>query len=436
MNLTTPEELKRINILRQEKIYKKLLEKDATINPTVDENTDPLDNQMVLNMGPQHPATHGVLRVLLKIDGETVTNSIPEVGYLHRGMEKLAENMGLHEFIPFTDRLDYLSPLANNVGYVLACENALGIEAPKRAQWIRTLCCELARISSHLMAIGSIAMDAGAISMLVWAFTEREKIYDVIELICGARFTSSYTRIGGLAFDLTPEATAKLKEFIDQLPEQMNFMRKVILRNRIFIDRLSGTCVLDPKRAIELGVTGPPLRGCGIAKDIRRDEPYLIYNELDFDVITEKDCDNWARAMIRIREIDESHKIIKQILDKMPSGDTNNIANAIRLQNIKTTFPHKKEIYTKMEELISDFMLTNFGGKIPEGETYTAIESAKGELGFFIVSNGGGHPWKMKIRSSSAANLQCLSEIINGSMISDVVLAIGSLDPIMGEVDK
>jgi len=220
MNLTTPEELKRINILRQEKIYKKLLEKDATINPTVDENTDPLDNQMVLNMGPQHPATHGVLRVLLKIDGETVTNSIPEVGYLHRGMEKLAENMGLHEFIPFTDRLDYLSPLANNVGYVLACENALGIEAPKRAQWIRTLCCELARISSHLMAIGSIAMDAGAISMLVWAFTEREKIYDVIELICGARFTSSYTRIGGLAFDLTPEATAKLKEFI------ANFLNK------------------------------------------------------------------------------------------------------------------------------------------------------------------------------------------------------------------
>ena len=424
MNLTTSEELKRISTLRQEKIYKKLLEKNLTI-----EENDPLENEMVLNMGPQHPATHGVLRVLLKINGETVVNSIPEVGYLHRGMEKLAENMGLHEFIPFTDRLDYLSPLANNVGYVLACENALGIEAPKRAQWIRTLCCELARISSHLMAIGSIAMDAGAVSMLVWAFTEREKIYDIIELICGARFTSSYTRIGGLAFDLTPEANAKLKEFIAQLPEQMQFIRKVILRNRIFIERLSGTCILEPKRAIELGITGPPLRACGIARDLRRDDPYLIYSELDFDVITENDCDNWARAMIRIREIDESYKIINQVLDKMPAGE-------IRLQNTKTTFPHKKEIYTKMEELISDFVLVNFGGKIPVGETYTAIEGAKGELGFFIVSNGTGHPWKMKIRSSSAANLQCLSEIINGSLISDVVLAIGSLDPIMGEVDK
>jgi NADH-quinone oxidoreductase subunit D len=380
-------------------------------------------------MGPQHPATHGVLRILLKINGETVVNSIPEVGYLHRGMEKLAENMGLHEFIPFTDRLDYLSPLANNVGYVLACENALGIEAPKRAQWIRVLCCELARISSHLMAIGSIAMDAGAVSMLVWAFTEREKIYDIIELICGVRFTSSYTRIGGVAFDLTPEALAKLKEFNEQLPKQMEFIKKVILRNRIFTERLSGTCVLEPKRAIDLGVTGPPLRGCGIARDLRRDDSYLVYNELDFDVITEKDCDNWARMMIRVREIDESYKIIKQVLDKMPNGE-------IRLQNTKTTFSQKKNIYSKMEELISNFVLVNFGGQIPVGETYTAIEGAKGELGFFIVSNGAGHPWKMKIRSSSAANLQCLSEIINGSMISDVVLAIGSLDPIMGEVDK
>jgi NADH-quinone oxidoreductase subunit D len=424
MNISNIEELKQLNKIRQEKIYKKLLEKDTTF-----ELHDELENELVLNMGPQHPATHGVLRILLKINGETVTNSLPEVGYLHRGMEKIAENMGLHEFIPFTDRLDYISPLANNIGYILACENALGIEAPARANWIRVLCCELARISSHLMAIGSMANDTGAVSMLLWAFTEREKIYDVIELICGARFTSSYARIGGIAFDLTPEAIEKATNFIAQLPEQMEFMRKVILRNRIFIDRYSGTCILNPKRAIELGITGPPLRACGLARDLRRDMPYLVYNELDFDVITETGCDNWARALVRFREIDESYKIIKQVLEKMPKGE-------IRLENTKTTFPHKKEIYSKMEDLISDFILVNFGGKIPEGETYTSIEGAKGELGFFIVSNGSGKPWKMKIRSSSAANLQCLSEIINGSMISDVVLAIGSLDPIMGEVDK
>ncbi len=429
MNIQTTEELKELNQLRQEKIYQKILDDNTSIESIQNENLDPLENEIILNMGPQHPATHGVLRVLLRINGETVVRAIPEVGYLHRGMEKLAENMGLHEFIPFTDRLDYLSPLANNVGYALACENAIGIEAPERAQWIRVLCCELARISSHLMAFGSMTMDAGAVSMLVWVFTEREKIYDIIQLLCGARFTSSYTRIGGVAYDLQEETIVELKKFLEQFPDKMKFIKKVILRNRIFIDRLSGTCVLNPNRAVELGVTGPPLRACGIARDLRRDEPYLVYDKLDFDVITENDCDNYARGMVRIREIEESYKIILQIVDKMPKGD-------VRLDNVKTTFQFKKNIYSKMEELISNFNLIDKGVSIPAGETYTAIEGSKGELGFFIVSDGSGHPYKMKIRSSSAANLQCLSEVIEGSMIADVVLAIGSLDPIMGEVDK
>lgn len=427
MHLQTSEEIKKMMQLRHEKILHKLLEDDITIE--TNEEYDPLESSIVLNMGPQHPATHGVLRVLLKLDGETIRNSIPEVGYLHRGMEKIAENMGLHEFIPFTDRLDYISPLMNNIGYTLACENALGIEAPERAQWIRTLCCELARISSHLMAIGSMCSDAGAVSFLLWVFTEREKIYDIIELITGVRFTTSYARIGGVANDLPPEAIAKLHEFLDQFPEKERFMQKVILRNRIFINRLSGTCVLEPEDAIELGATGPVLRACGIERDLRIDNPYLMYDKVDFDVITEKDCDNWARHLVRIREMTESAKIIRQVLEKITDGE-------VRLQNTKTTFAKKRNIYTKMENLISDFMLVNFGGTIPEGETYTAIEASKGELGFFIVSNGEGHPWKMKIRSPSASNLQTLSEMINGSMISDVVLAIGSLDPIMGEVDK
>ena len=429
MNIQTTEELKELNQIRQEKIYQKILDDNTSVESVLNEDLDPLENEIILNMGPQHPATHGVLRVLLRINGETVVKAIPEVGYLHRGMEKLAENMGLHEFIPFTDRLDYLSPLANNVGYVLACENAIGIEAPERAQWIRVLCCELARISSHLMAFGSMTMDAGAVSMLVWVFTEREKIYDIIQLICGARFTTSYTRIGGVAYDLQPETIEELKRFLKQFPDKMKFIKKVILRNKIFIDRLSGTCILKPERAIELGVTGPPLRACGIPRDLRRDEPYLVYNELDFDVITENDCDNYARGMVRIREIEESYKIICQIVDKIPQGE-------IRLDNVKTTFQFKENVYSKMEELISNFNLVDKGVPIPAGETYTAIEGSKGELGFFIVSNGEGHPYKMKIRSSSAANLQCLSEVIEGSMIADVVLAIGSLDPIMGEVDK
>ena len=423
MHIQTKEDINRVNRLRQEKIFKKVMEQDVTIEQ------DELEHDIVLNMGPQHPATHGVLRLLLRLDGETVVKCVPEVGYLHRGMEKISENMGLHEFIPFTDRLDYISPLLNNVGYVLACENALGIEAPVRAQWIRTLCCELARISSHLMAIGAMCADAGAVSFLLWVFTEREKIYDIIELICGARFTSSYTRIGGLSNDISPEAISKLKEFLEQFPEKEEFMKKVILRNRIFINRMSGTCVIEPEKALALGVTGPPLRGCGIAKDLRRDNPYLVYNELDFDVIVEKDCDNWARHLVRVREMSESAKIIRQVLEKMPAGK-------IRLKNTKTTFSPKKNIYTKMEDLISDFMLVDYGGAIPAGETYTAIEGSKGELGFFIVSNGEGHPWKMKIRSPSASNLQCISTLIEGSMLSDVVLAIGSLDPIMGEVDK
>jgi len=442
MNIQSAEEYQRINKIRQEKIYQKIINKDTSLefvnNDLTNKNkffddvsleNDPLENEIILNMGPQHPATHGVLRVLLKINGETVVKGIPELGYLHRGVEKLAENMGLHQFLPYTDRLDYLSPLANNVAWVLACENAIGIQAPDRANWIRTLCCELARISSHLMAFGSMAMDSGAISMLVWIWTEREKIYDIIELLCGARFTTSYTRIGGVANDISSETIHKLKEFLDQFPEKMKFIKKVILRNRIFVERFSGVCILKPERAIALGITGPILRASGINRDLRRDTPYLIYNDLDFDVITEKDCDNYARALVRIREIEESHKMLYQIIDKMPKGE-------IRRDDNKTTFSCKKNIYTKMEYLISDFHLADKGVPIPKGETYTAVEGSKGELGFFIVSNGNGHPWKVKIRSASAANLQCLSELIEGSMLADVVLAIGSLDPIMGEADK
>ncbi len=424
MNVRTKAEAERLLKVRHQKIYKELMEEDVSLYLE-----DPLENEMVLNMGPQHPATHGVLRVLLRLNGETVINCIPELGYLHRGYEKLAENVTYHEFIPHTDRLDYLSPMSNNVAIALAIENALGIEAPPRAQWIRTLVAELARISSHLMAMGSTCMDAGALTILLWTFTEREKLYDIFELICGARFTTSYSRIGGVANDIPDEAFALLKTWLDAFPAELKYAEKLVNRNRIFIDRVSGICHVPANRAIELGLTGPTLRGSGVARDLRRDEPYLVYNELDFDVITFNEGDVWARYMVRVQEMKESIKIINQILSKMPQGDT--IAN-----KPKAVLPRKAEVYTKMEELINDFMLINFGAAPPVGETYTAIEAPKGELGFFIVSDGTGHPWKMKIRSPSAANLQGLPDMVIGSMIADVILAIGSIDPVMGEADK
>jgi NADH-quinone oxidoreductase subunit D len=424
MNLRTKEDIDRMHKIRQSKIYKELLDKDTSLL-----FDDPLENDMILNMGPQHPATHGVLRCLLRLDGETIIKCIPELGYLHRGYEKLAENVSYHEFIPHTDRLDYISPLSNNVAIALAIENAIGIEAPPRAQWIRTLVSELARMSSHLMAMGTTCMDVGALTLLLWTFIEREKLYDIFELICGARFTTSYTRIGGIANDISDEVFAMIKKWANELPAEMKYFEALVHRNRIFIDRIAGVGIMPADKAIQLGLTGPTLRGSGVARDLRRDTPYLVYPELDFDVITFKECDVWARYMVRIGEIKESLKMIHQILDKMPKGD-------IRLNDPQTTLPRKKEVYTKMEDLINDFMLINYGAAPEPGETYTAIEAPKGELGFFIVSDGTGHPWKMKIRSPSASNLQGLPYMCEGSMIADVVAIIGSIDPVMGEADK
>ncbi len=424
MNVKSEEEIKRIIEIRNAKIYLELTDKDTSII-----FDDPLDNQLILNMGPQHPATHGVLRVVLKLNGETVIGCVPELGYLHRGYEKLAENVTYHEFIPHTDRLDYLSPMSNNVAVALAIENALGIDTPERSKWVRVLVAELARISAHLMAMGSTCMDAGALTILLWTFVEREKLYDIFELICGARFTTSYTRIGGVANDLTPDAMAKLKQWVDEFPDELRNCERLVHRNRIFVDRVSGICIVPPEKAIQLGLTGPTLRGSGVPRDLRRDEPYLVYDELDFDVITFDECDVWARYMVRVEEMKESLKIIKQVLDKMPEGE-------ILAKSPKAVLPKKQRIYTSMEELINDFMVINFGAAPEKGETYTAIEAPKGELGFFIVSDGTGHPWKMKIRSPSASNLQALPYMVIGSMVADVILAIGSIDPVMGEADK
>ncbi|MBN1396897.1 MAG: NADH dehydrogenase (quinone) subunit D [Bacteroidetes bacterium] len=406
----------------------KILEALENIHTSVSFN-DPLESEMVLNMGPQHPATHGVLRLLIKLDGETVLATVPELGYLHRGYEKLAENCTYHEFIPHTDRLDYLCPLSNNTAYVLAVEKLAGIECPPRAQYIRVLISELARISSHLVFLGSVAIEIGALTVWMWSFREREKLYDIFERIAGARFTTSYTRVGGVAQDITGKTIALIKTFINEFPEKLHECEKLFNTNPIFIGRLDGVGYIKREQAIDLGLTGPSLRACGVEHDLRRDNPYLVYNELDFNIPVYNDGDALARYYVRMNEMRESRKIVLQVLDKMPAGE-------VHSPSPKKVLPQKQRIYTKMEELIHDFMLVNFGINPPAGEIYQAVESSKGELGFYIYSKGDGQPWRMKIRSPSFVNLQSLPLLMKGSMISDVVVIIGSIDPVMGEADK
>lgn len=408
--------------------------KSRILQALEDQNTavsfdDPLESDLVLNMGPQHPATHGVLRLLIRLDGETVIGCVPEVGYLHRGYEKLAEASSYHEFIPHTDRLDYLSPLSNNVAYVLAVEKLLGIEAPPRAQYIRTIVSELARISSHLLWLGSMAMDVGALTVFMWSFREREKLYDVFELLVGARFTTSYTRIGGLAHDMTDEARDAVHAFITEFPAKLLECEKLLNKNRIFVERTDGIGVIERDVAIDLGLTGPNLRACGVQHDLRRANPYLVYEQLDFEVPVYEGGDSLARYYVRMDEMKQSQKMVVQLLEKIPQGE-------IHTQAPKKVLPRKERIYTKMEELIHDFMLINFGVDPPPGEVYHAVEAPKGELGFYFYSNGEGHPWRMKIRSPSFVNLQSLPVMLLGNMVSDVVAIIGSLDPVMGEADK
>jgi NADH-quinone oxidoreductase subunit D len=390
---------------------------------------DPLENSMILNMGPQHPATHGVLRVLVKLDGETVMACVPELGYLHRGYEKIAENSSYHEFIPHTDRLDYLSPLSNNVGYVLAVEKLAGIEAPRRAQFIRTMCCEMARTGSHLVAVGALGLDVGALTVFLWTLREREKLMDIYDVLTGARFTTSYTRIGGVSQDWTDTCTQMLKKFLDEFDANLDEVQNVLFSNKIFIQRCENVGYMSQADCVALGMTGPILRASGVARDLRRDNPYLVYPEMDFDVITAKESDSLARFYVRFWEIKESAKILRQCLEQMPKGP-------VHINETKKVLPRKERIYTKMEELIHDFMLINMGIDPPIGEVYQGIEGSKGELGFYIVSDGSGHPWRMKIRSPSMVNISALPIMCKGAMISDVVAIIGSIDPVMGEADK
>lgn len=406
--------------------------------PAASDLADMHGEKMVLNMGPSHPATHGVLRLVLEMDGEIITKATPDVGYLHRGDEKIAENMTYTQFIPYTDRLDYLAPLANNVAYALAVEKLLGIhdQLPPRCQFIRVICCELARISAHLLGLGAFAMDVGALTVFMHTFTEREKIYNLIEWLTGARFTTTYTRIGGLSRDLPPDWAGKCRKFLDEVVVNFDESEQLLTRNRIFVDRTRDLGVISRELAIDYGLTGPNLRGSGVDHDLRKAHPYLCYDQLEFDVPVGSVGDCYDRYLVRMEEMRQSVRLIRQCLDKLPGGAENASREPINVDDGKIVLPPKDKVLTSMEELIHQFMLVTQGVNCPPGEVYFGHENPKGELGFYIHSKGGGTPHRLKIRAPSFVNLSILPALLPGHMMSDVVAILGSLDFVMGECDR
>lgn len=394
--------------------------------------------KMVLNMGPSHPSTHGVLRIILELDGETITKATPDIGYLHRGDEKIAENMTWNQFVPYTDRLDYLAPMANNVAYALAVEKLFGIEGriPPRCQYIRTICCELSRISSHLLGIGCFAMDVGALTVFLLTFTEREKVYNLQEALTGARLTTSYTRVGSVARDLPPGWAEQCRKFLNEVVLNINEVATLLDRNRIWVDRTRDVGVIPKDVAIDYGLTGPNLRGSGVEFDLRKKQPYLIYKELEFDVPVGSVGDCYDRYLVRMEEMRQSVRLVHQCLDKLPGGPDNKSKEPVSIQDGKITLPPKGKVLSSMEELIHQFMIVTTGVNAPVGEVYFGHENPKGELGFYINSRGGGTPYRLKIRAPSFVNLSVLPHVLPGHLMSDTVSILGSLDFVMGECDR
>jgi len=386
--------------------------------------------KMSLSMGPSHPSTHGVLRIQLELDGEVVTKADPVIGYLHRGDEKIAENMTYNQFVPYTDRLDYLAPLANNMAYAIAVERLAKLEVPPRCQAIRVITAELARISSHLMGLGAFGIDVGAWTVFLYSFTEREKLYKLFEELTGARFTTSYARIGGLARDVPEGWTDRVNAFCDQFLPILEETMKLLTRNKIFLDRVMGIGVISKDAAIRYGLSGPNLRGSGVPLDLRKDRPYSGYEQYEFDVPVGATGDCYDRYLVRGEEMRQSVRIIRQAIAKFPGGKW--YAEDAR----KIFAPPKDKVMTSMEELIQNFMLVTEGPQMPAGEVYFEAENPKGALGFFVVSKGGGVPWRLKIRAPSFCNLSILPELCVGAMVSDIVSILGSLDFVMGECDR
>jgi NADH-quinone oxidoreductase subunit D len=387
------------------------------------------DTTMVVNMGPQHPSTHGVLRLVIEIDGETVLKVVPDIGYLHTGIEKTCEAKFYQQVVPLTDRIDYLSPLTNNLVYCLAVEKLLDIEIPPRAQWIRVLLNELTRLNSHLVWLGTHALDIGAMTVFLYTFREREEILRIFEHVSGQRMMTSYFRIGGLALEPPLDLFSWIQRFIKILPEKIDEYQNLLTGNPIWIGRLTGVGHLSAEDAIALGVTGPPARASGIDWDLRRDMPYSSYENFQFKVPISNGCDVWARYMIRLEEMRESIKICQQALDGMPEGE-------IKADAPKVVLPDREKMKTQMESLIYHFKIVTEGFSVPAGQVYQAVEGAHGEIGYYVVSDGTAKPYRVHMRYPGFATLQALQTMCAGRLLADVVAVIGSIDIVLGEIDR
>ncbi|MGH2441878.1 MAG: NADH dehydrogenase (quinone) subunit D [Chloroflexota bacterium] len=384
---------------------------------------------MILNMGPQHPSTHGVLRLLLELDGETVVQMTPDIGYLHTGIEKTGERLKYQQVITLTDRMGYLDNMLDELAYVLAVEKLLGIEVPERVKWIRVLLAELERISSHCVWLGTHALDLGALSVFMYGFRDREMILDIKEIISGVRMMTSYIRIGGLMADLPAEFEPKVRSFLATMPGRIDEYEKLLTENELWVERTKDVGILPPEMAIAMGCSGPTIRASGIPYDIRKVTPYCGYENFDFELVTGAKGDVYDRFSCRVREMRQSLRIIQQAIDGMPDGPW-------RIDDRKIVPPPKDELVTSMESLIHHFKLFTEGLRPPVGEIYNAIEGARGEMGYFVVSDGSGKPYRFHMRAPSFFNLQALPGMSRGYLVSDIIAIIGSIDIVLGEVDR
>ncbi len=385
--------------------------------------------ELLLNMGPQHPSTHGVLRVVLELDGERIVKATPDLGYLHRGVEKLAEGLAYMQIIPHTDRLDYVCSMTNNYAYVRAVEKLLGIEIPERAEYIRTIVAEMQRIIGHLFWLGTQALDIGAMTVFFWTFREREVLLDLFEKLCGARLTLNYYRIGGVDSDFTPDLVARLKTFLDSFPDHIREYDELLQSNRIWLARTKNVAVISSEDAINFGLTGPVLRGSGIAYDVRKFEPYGAYDKVEWEVPVGKNGDTYDRYWVRMEELRQSCRIIRQCLSQMPDGPI--------VADVPTIIPPpKQKVMRDMESLIHHFIIFTQGFKPPKGETYCATEAPKGELGFFIISDGSPRPYRLKIRAPSFVHMGAFDHMARGYLVADIITIFGTYDIVMGECDR
>ena len=380
-------------------------------------------------MGPQHPATHGVLRLLLELDGEIIVKAVPHMGYLHRGVEKLSETMTYNQALTLTDRLDYTNGLSNNLAYCLAVEKLLDIEIPKRAQYLRVMFAEFQRIAAHLLWIATHALDIGAMTVFFYAFRERETILGILELATGARLTPSFIRIGGLAKDIPDTFEEPAREFVADFPQRVDEYETLLTDNIIWKKRTRNVGALSREDAVNYGVTGPVLRASGVYYDVRKAYPYSSYDEFDFEIPLGENSDVYDRYLVRLKEMRQSNRIIKQVLEKLPEGP-------VRAKALSVVAPDKEDVQSDIAALIRHFKIMAEGFKVPRGEVYASVESPKGELGFYVISDGTNKPFRMRIRPPSFINLGALPKIIEGQMIADAVAAIGSIDIVLGEIDR